>query len=236
MSIFKFKQFDVDQSGCAMKINTDGVLLGALTQCDSPSRILDIGTGTGVIAMMLAQRFNNAIIDAVEIDADAATTAGINFAASPFANRLQIFETGFEDFYKQHPSIKYDLIVSNPPFFLNSLVSAGSKKNLARHTDGSFFEKMVSLSAEHLSESGSCHLILPVATADAVKKLITKNNLALQKITFLKSFADSEPHREMLTFGILPQKMTEENFIIYEKQKVYAEAYQQALKDFFNIF
>src|SRR5437879_3258817 len=115
MPMFRFKQFNVDQSGCAMKINTDGVLLGALAEADQPENILDIGTGTGVIALMTAQRFENARIDAVEIDQSAAETARRNFSNSPFAERMNLYSMGFEQFFESNPDKKYDLIVSNPP-------------------------------------------------------------------------------------------------------------------------
>src|ERR1700743_597427 len=118
--VFHFKQFAVDQTGCAMKINTDGVLLGALTEADKPETILDIGTGTGVIALMLAQRFTDAKIDTVEIDIDTAQTAERNFKASPFADRLTVYALGFESYFEKYPEKKYDLIVSNPPFYIDS--------------------------------------------------------------------------------------------------------------------
>src|SRR3978361_1442419 len=101
--MFQFKQFSVDQSGCAMKINTDGVLLGALADANNPETILDIGTGTGVIALMLAQRFTTAQIDAVEVDEVAAETPNKNFNGSPFAGRLQVHPTAFEQFFDNFP-------------------------------------------------------------------------------------------------------------------------------------
>src|ERR1700744_5508650 len=99
-SIFRFKQFSVDQSGCAMKVNTDGVLLGAMADADYPSSILDIGTGTGVIALMLAQRFPEALVDAVEVDQSSAVTAQLNFDNSPFSARLQLFHNDVFDFFE----------------------------------------------------------------------------------------------------------------------------------------
>jgi tRNA1Val (adenine37-N6)-methyltransferase len=120
MSIFKFKQFEVDQAGCAMKINTDGVLLGASANHPAPKIILDIGTGTGVIALMLAQRFPSANIHAVEIDEQAAETAGKNFQLSVFNDRLTINNIAIEQY--SH-SGQFDLIVYNPPFFFYFLKS-----------------------------------------------------------------------------------------------------------------
>ena len=117
-SIFKFKQFEIDQTGCAMKVNTDGVLLGAMVNHHTPMRILDIGTGTGVIALMFAQRFPGAIIHAIEIDQQASETAKKNFQFSVFNDRLSVENIALE----QYNSVeRFDLIVSNPPFFVNDL-------------------------------------------------------------------------------------------------------------------
>lgn len=236
MSVFNFKQFSIDQSGCAMKINTDGVLIGALAEICDASHILDIGTGTGVIALMLAQRFNQAKIDAVEIDTDAAQTAERNFNNSPFANKLALFALGFEPFFEKYSGKKYDLIVSNPPFHLNSLASAGEKKNLARHTDAVFFERLIKTVSLHLTETGSCLLILPVPTADLVKVMLGINHLYLQKVISVRSFASAEPHREIIYFGLSNSTLMEEDFIIYDKPKVYSPVYQDKLRPFFTIF
>ena len=119
--MFRFKQFNIDQSGCAMKINTDGVLLGAFSFAIEPKNILDVGTGTGVIALMLAQKFCDAQLEAVEIDAEAALTAEINFRNSAFAERLKVFPLSFERYFEQLVATKFDLIVSNPPFYIDSL-------------------------------------------------------------------------------------------------------------------
>jgi tRNA1Val (adenine37-N6)-methyltransferase len=236
MSVFKFKQFNVDQTGCAMKINTDGVLIGALAEANDPQNILDIGAGTGVIALMLAQRFTGAKIDAVEIDEDAAITARKNFNNSPFAYRMVAHAVGFEAFFEQHAGKKFDLIVSNPPFFLNSLESPGIKKNLARHTDEGFYERLIKAVVKHLTEKGTCQLILPIPTSNLVKYLLPKYQLYLQKLICICSFPDDEPHQEILIIGNIQTGITEENFVIYDHPKVYSAAYQNALKEFFIIF
>jgi tRNA1Val (adenine37-N6)-methyltransferase len=236
MSVFRFKQFSVDQSNCAMKINTDGVLLGTLAKADDPESVLDIGTGTGVIALMLAQRFHNAKIDAVEIDEGAAETARNNFTNSPFSNRVTAHPKGFETFFEQHPERKFDLIVSNPPFFLNSLTSPGVKKNLARHTDEVFYQKLIEDVALFLTDSGTCQLILPVETAELVKDLLVKHYLHLHKKISVLSFAGDKPHREMLIFGKEQKRLMEETFVIYDRPKVYSAGYEAVLKEFFTIF
>lgn len=219
-----------------MKINTDGVLLGALAGTAEYSTILDIGTGTGVIALMLAQRFADAQIDAVEIDESAAITAGSNFKNSPFADRLTLFPASFGDFFVGHSDKKYDLIVSNPPFYINSLQSPGVKKNLAKHAGEGFFEGLIETVANHLTENGTCWLVLPIDTAELVKTLATQYQLHLQKIIKVYSFKNDEPHREILALGFDISQSEEERLVIYDSPKVYSKRYQEILKDFLTIF
>ena len=218
-----------------MKVNTDGVLLGALATADEPKSILDIGTGTGVIALMLAQRFENSLVDAVEIDGAAATTADGNFKASKFADRLRLFASGFEEHFKAHPGKQYDLIVTNPPFFLNSLTSPGATKNLARHADDAFFKLLILSVAKHLTPGGLSTMILPLETAAFVKILLPQVGLHLQEVISIKSFADSLPHREIISFGKLHSAINQKGFVIYGGPKVYSEEYQNALRAFLTI-
>jgi len=234
--MFRFKQFSVDQTGCAMKINTDGVLLGAMAGSGTPSNILDIGTGTGVIAMMLAQRFTKAEIDAVEIDEQAAATAKANFGNSPFSSRLTLYAKGFEQFFEGHPEKRYDLIVSNPPFYINSLQSPGVKINLAKHAADGFFERLMLTIAAQLTEQGTGWLILPVDTAELVKDLVKQHGLYLKKIITIHSFKEDAAHREILAFGRSNERLTAHKFIIYNEPKVYTEMYRELLKDFLIIF
>lgn len=234
--IFKFKQFDVDQTGCAMKINTDGVLLGALADADEPKNILDIGTGTGVIALMLAQRFGDARIDAVEIVQQAAQTAGCNFANSPFAGRLKVYPLDFEEFFGLNPDKKYDLIVSNPPFYINSLKSPQKGRDIAKHADKDFFERLIRNASAHLNEKGVFCLILPIDTAELVIELSEKYELFPVKKTNIRSFSDSEPHRMMLSFSLKQMIMEEVDFTIYQAINIYSEEYTKLLQPYFIAF
>ncbi len=234
--MFHFKQFSIDQTGCAMKINTDGVLLGALADANEPQQILDIGTGTGVIALMLAQRFANAKIDAVEIDKVAAHTARANFQNSKFKDRLALYAHDFESYFSNHPQKRYDLIVSNPPFYINSLESPQAKKNTAKHADADFFESLVKVVSKHLTDTGTFWLILPLETAELVKSIAQQNKLYLQKVIAIKSYTDSNPHREILVFELNDVKVADEEFVIYREEKVYSDAYINKLRDFFTIF
>ena len=218
-----------------MKINTDGVLLGALASAENTKKILDIGTGTGVIALMLAQRFPEAEINAVEIDPASAETAGQNFKNSPFANRLQIHPTSIQNFWMQKQHQPYDLIVSNPPFYLDSLTSPQENKTLAKHAAPQFFENLLETVPGFLTANGSLWIILPVKTASVVKALAA-NQLFLQHEIAVSSFKNEIPHRYILSFGLNRTKIKNELFTIYADQKVYSGGYQTLLKDFLMIF
>ncbi|HVV56430.1 MAG TPA: methyltransferase [Mucilaginibacter sp.] len=234
--IFRFKQFDVDQTGCAMKINTDGVLLGALADAENPKAILDIGTGTGVIALMLAQRFADAEIDAVEIDEQAAQTAARNFAGSPFAERLKVCPAGFEQFFDEHPGKRYDLIVSNPPFFINSLKSPEKGRRVAKHADNDFFETLIRAASYHLDQHGVFCLILPVDTAEMVIKLAMDCKLFPLKKINICSFSDSAPHRVILSLGSKQVRSEEVDWNIYKAANVYSDEYIKVLQPYFIAF
>jgi tRNA1Val (adenine37-N6)-methyltransferase len=234
--MFHFKQFSVDQTGCAMKINTDGVLLGALAGGDKPSNILDIGTGTGVIALMLAQRFPTAQIDAVEIDEAAANTADNNFKNSAFKDGLVLYATDFKTFFDERTEKKYDLIVSNPPFYINSLQSPGAKKNQAKHAGEGFFENLISEMSLHITDVGNCWLILPLDTAEMVKGLAMQYRLYAKKIIAVRSFKDDLPHREVVVLGLAETTTEITTLTIYEEFKTYSEMYKQLLQPYFLAF
>jgi tRNA1Val (adenine37-N6)-methyltransferase len=234
--MFRFKQFNVDQTGCAMKINTDGVLLGSIATATNPERILDIGTGTGVIALMLAQRYRDAQIDAVELDAVAAKTATENFSNSPFNSNLRVFVSDIADFFKENEHAGYDLIISNPPFYINALESPKANKSLAKHANIEFFENLIKDIASHLSPHGLCWMVLPVQTAIFIKELTAQNDLYLQKVITVHSFEDSEPHREIVCVGFKEVSAEMVKFVIYESKDVYSDEYKTLLQPYFLNF
>ena len=234
--MFRFKQFTVDQSRCAMKINTDGVLLAAIVKAAKPKSILDIGTGTGVIALMLAQRYEAAQIDAVEIDEEAAKTAGMNFENSPFAGRMKVFPSGFQNYFEQFPERKYDLIVSNPPFHIDSLKSPGEKRTLAKHTDVDFFEKLLKAISLHLTTTGCFWLILPNTMAGMIVELVDRNLLYPVKTINIKSYGHSDPHRVILCFSFSNDLPEISNFTIYKERGIYSKEYQTLLRPYFLAF
>lgn len=232
-SIFQFKQFKIDQANCAMKVNTDGVLLAALADFKNPAKILDVGTGTGLIALMLAQKYTSAMVHAVEIDQNAADTAKLNFLNSPFSNRVTLFHSSIKDHFTNSTD-QYHLIISNPPFFINSLSSQNVKKSVARHTDLSFFEVLLTDSAKHLDLSGHLCIILPLETADLVKRMVS--GLKVQKEILIYSFHGSTPHRTIMIMGFDALALVEEKLVIYESKGVYSAVYRNLLKDYLTIF
>ena len=217
--IFHFKQFKVDQTGCAMKINTDGVLLGAMAAANNPKSILDIGTGTGVIALMLAQKYEAAVVDAVEIDGEAAYTAKRNFESSVFQSRLKIYAVSIFDYFREHYDKKYDLIISNPPFFLNSLKSPAEKKALAKHTDAEFFKKLIHNAAVNLNCEGSLWLILPLLLIETVISIAKCESLFIHKKINIHSYAHSSPHRTVIVLRSSDKIGKHEDFIIYARTR-----------------
>lgn len=233
MSIFKFKQFEVDQTGCAMRINTDGVLIAAIADHLAPKRILDIGTGTGVIALMLAQRFQEAEIQAVEIDAQAAMAAGKNFQTSIFSDRLKINHTSIETYSNDE---KFDLIVSNPPFFVNDLKNKEERKGIARHATEDFFELLNQKSSRLLTNCGALWLILPVKQAIEVVASASKYELLLSHRINIYSDENKSSFRQIICLAKEERALVETDFYIYESLGKHTLEYKQLLKDFFLAF
>lgn len=233
-SIFRFKEFEVDQAGCAMKINTDGVLLAAIVAHDAPNYLLDIGTGTGVIAMMLAQRFPKAEVDAVEIDESAANAAIGNFARSKFSARTAAHLCSIANYQTER---KYDLIVSNPPFFVNDLKNQEVRKGIARHADEAFFDDLLQKADEIMSPTGSFWLILPVKQAELLVESAKQYEMSLHKLIEVRS-DESRPvirHIICLSKSNVIQPIPE-TFCIYASKGVHTPAYRDLLKDFFLAF
>ncbi|SFC27610.1 tRNA1Val (adenine37-N6)-methyltransferase [Parapedobacter composti] len=221
-----------------MKVNTDGVLLGAMAAFDSPSHILDIGTGTGVIALMLAQRFPSALVDALEIDETAAEMAARNFAGSPFAQRMRSCPVPLDAF---EATVSYHLIVSNPPFFIHSLKSHDVRKQVARHADTGFFDGLLERAAKWLAPRGSLQLVLPVALAAWVENRATGTyGMTVQWQTDIRSFSAQPPIRRILAIGKAPLDDVagemHRDLVIYEHRGVYSQNYRELLKDFFLAF
>lgn len=171
---FQFKQFTVWHDRCAMKVGTDGVLLGAWSSIDKPYAALDIGTGTGLIALMIAQRSPETQIDAIDIDKDACMQAVENIKRSPFKDKIRMIH---QSFLKYATEKKYDLIVSNPPYFSDSLKGPDQQRNTARHNDSMPLKQLIKHAITMLSDKGKIALVLPSTSSDEIDFIIATHHL-----------------------------------------------------------
>lgn len=234
-SYFKFKQFTINQEISAMKVGTDGVLLGAWADCNRAKTILDIGTGTGLIALMLAQRCN-ALINAVEIDANAATEALSNFSNSKWNHRLNIFNDPFQTFALNHTS-QYDLIVSNPPYFTQSQKAKNAQRTMARHNDKLSVAELFTGAHKLLSNQGLLCFIIPTDNYEEYISQALKNNLFCSKKLWIKPTPTIQEKRVLLEFSRIKSECEEQTLVIeqYGRHK-YSEEYKHLTKDFYLAF
>jgi len=232
--MFQFKQFSVEQDRCAMKIGTDGVLLGAWTPIENnPHSILDIGTGTGIIALMLAQRSTSEQIDALEIDENAYEQATDNFENSPWNDRLFCFHAGLDEFVEE-PEDEYDLIVSNPPFYSEDYKSNNEQRDLARFQDAMPFEDLIEAVALLLSESGIFAVIIPIKEESTFLALAENHELFPIKITRVKGTPTSETKRTLLAFSRYEiTNFPVDELIIETARHSYTPEYIALTKDFY---
>lgn len=231
---FQFKQFSITQAETAMKVGTDGVLLGSWAKANKHNRILDIGTGTGLIALMAAQRFPEATIEAVEIDADAANQARSNFECSPWGERLILHETRIQDFASDD---YFNLIISNPPFFENSKKSGDKAKDLARHTDQLAYTELIFAANNLLKEGGTFAVIIPWANANKFIRLAKAQGLYCNKICAVKSTPAKEPKRALIAFNKFKSECEEEELIVESGGRhQYSNEYIKLTEDFYLNF
>ena len=232
MSGFRFKQFAVEQDDVAMKIGTDGVLLGAWAVCDGAKRILDIGTGTGVIALMLAQRNSEAEIHAVEIDEIATQRARSNFDLSPWAERLEVECCAVQEFSADE---KFDLIISNPPYFVDSLLPPDAKRSTARHTHDLSFEELDKAVCRLLADEGRFALILPTTEFE---KYLTITQLHLVRRCDVYPKVGAAIKRVMAEFALHATAEVKHKTITIEQDKRgdYTDEYRALTKDFYLKF
>lgn len=232
--MFQFKQFYIEQDRCAMKIGTDGVLLGAWTPIENnPYSILDIGTGTGIIALMLAQRSVATQIDALEIDEEAFEQATDNFENSPWSDRLFCFHAALDEFVEE-PEIEYDLIVSNPPFYTEDYKSINEQRDLARFADAMPFEDLIEAAALLLSENGIFSVIIPFKEESTFLALAKEYELYPMKITRVKGTPTSETKRSLLAFSRnIHTDFPIDELIIETARHIYTPEYIELTKDFY---
>ncbi len=229
---FQFKQFTVYQDACAMKVCTDACLFGSLIPHlpQKPLHVLDIGTGTGLLALMCAQQCPAATIDAVEIDMAAAKQASENFAASPWGDRLKVWHTPIQDF---KPGKAYDMIISNPPFFENDLKSDDAKRNLALHSAALGIVNLLHYVDNLLDDVGNFCVLLPYHRTKYFADLALEKSLHLMQRVVVKQTPTHNYFRSILLFSRKRSVIIDKEVVIQDTERKYTDDFKALLKDFY---
>ena len=228
---FVFKQFIVKQNKCAMKVGTDAVLLGAWAELPPSGSVLDIGTGTGIIAMMAAQRSKSSI-DAIEIDIDAYIQAVENCKNCKWNDRISVHHKSLQD-YSAGAEKKYDAVVTNPPYFSNCLQAASESRTVARHTCTLKFEELLQGAVNLLHNHGTFSTILPPKEAEEIVEIAKEHNLYLNRMTRVQTCMTKQPKRMLMQFGFTPKSFSENTLIIETGDHSYSPSYKELTKDFY---
>ena len=232
--MFKFKQFTLNQDRCAMKIGTDAVLLGAWCPIDNtPKSILDIGAGTGVLALMLAQRTNADQIDALEIDEAAYEQCVENFEGSPWADKLFCYHAGLDEFVDE-PEDEYDLIISNPPFYSEDFKTENEQRDLARFQDAMPFEDLIEAADLLLSENGTFAVVIPYKEEERFIDLCAEYELYPVKATRVKGSHKTPIIRSLLAFKRFELSvLTADELVVEINRHEYTDDYINLTQDFY---
>ncbi|RAJ11529.1 tRNA1(Val) (adenine(37)-N6)-methyltransferase [Arenibacter echinorum] len=230
---FLFKQFQIHQDRCAMKIGTDGVLLGAWTSLQQqPQSILDIGAGTGLIALMLAQRSHAETIDAIEINEDAYEQCVDNFESSEWADRLFCYHASLGEFVDEMDD-KYDLIVSNPPFYSEMVSSGDESRDMARQNQSLPFDGLLGGVAQLMSLNGTFSTIIPYKEEEGFLEMAQKLDLFPKRVTRVKGNPKSEIKRSLIEFQFGDIAGTTSDLTIELERHKYTQDYIDLTKDFY---
>jgi tRNA1Val (adenine37-N6)-methyltransferase len=233
MNEFKFKQFIIKQNLCAMKVGTDGVLIGAWSKIPN-GNVLDVGSGSGLISLMIAQRNADCLIDAIDIEETAYLQTQENVHESNYSERINVYHIAIQLF---ETTKKYDLIISNPPFFNNAYKSTDLAKNTARHTDELPFTDFIDKVKELLAKEGILSLILPVQESLFFTDIALKNNLYLNRKCWVKPNYEKESKRVLLEFSFAEGELITETLVVEtEKRHHYTEEYRNLTQDFYLKF
>jgi tRNA1Val (adenine37-N6)-methyltransferase len=229
---FVFKQFTILQDKCAMKVGTDAVLLGSWVTTSGAKTILDIGTGTGIIALMLAQK-SDAVVDAIDIDNNAYLQAIQNISNCKWKNRIHVHHTSIQQFaaIQNH---KYDLIVSNPPYFVDSSKAIEESRTNARHTDQLPFDDLLNGVLNLLNTEGKFYVILPTKESQGFREMAEKQNLFLTKLTRVITRTDKPEKRLLMKFEFIKKEVIEDSIVIEnEGRHCYTDEYIELTKDYY---
>lgn len=228
---FQFKRFTVWHDRCAMKVGTDAVLLGAWMEVDGANRLLDVGCGCGLIALMAAQRCQGEIVG-IELDEEAAGQARENVASSPWADRIRIVQ---EDFGTYHDEGKFDVIFSNPPYFSNSLKCPDNARSKARHTDTLDFKTLMRQVKALLAPQGQFSVVIPMEASAELKAEAISQSLYLSRETHVHTKPNAPAKRILMTFTpVMPENpIVPQALYMQQGQGVFSEEYKNMVNDFY---
>ena len=235
-SFFQFKQFIIHQDRCAMKVTTDACLFGAwmaadIQQTQNSKTLLDIGTGTGLLTLMIAQKNLHLDIDAIEIDSAAAEQSKENRNASTWKNRVNVIHDDVRSF---KPVKKYDLIISNPPFYENELQSGNKQRDTAHHSKHLTMDNLLQIIKLNLVEDGNFYLLLPYKRKDEIEKLVVDNNLTIVKKICIRQSVNHDYFRIIIKGGLKNSPVKEEKEIsIRDNEQKYTNDFIGLLKDYY---
>lgn len=231
-TFFRFKQFTIHQDRSAMKVSTDACIAGAWTKVPgNAKRILDIGTGTGLLALMLAQKSNKTIIDAVEDDEQAAKQAKENVQLSPWKERINIICADATVYGYKH---RYSLVIANPPFFNNSLLGDSDKRNRARHTLNLSYESLLRIISDNLAEEGVASVLLPFSEFMRWEKLVLENNWKITHKLLVHPSEDKAPNRVVSIIArTIDTPVVQEHLFIRDKNGRYTAAYNSLMYPYY---
>ena len=230
---FIFKQFTLQQQKAAFKLGTDSVLLGSWIPDLSYRNILDIGAGTGILSLMMAQRFNGAEILAIEIDQLSVEDCANNFNKAKWNDRLKIVEDDILNWTKKNVSSTFDLILTNPPYFINSLKNPDSRKSTARHSDTIHAGMLLEFVKNHLNKDGYFGIILPTKEFTVLANTFINNGFYLNTICRISSFKNGEIIREMGLFSFNKHTIIEEGQYLYKAENIKSDWYKNISNEFY---
>lgn len=232
---FRFKQFTISQTGTTLRVCTDSCLFGAWVANSfiKAKNALDIGTGTGLLALMVAQKHFNTSILALEIDEKSAALAKQNFYSSPWLNSLKVENSSLQDFSDKTSTNSFDIIFCNPPFFENQLVSSNQTNNLAKHSSQLTRQKLVNAISTLLTEHGSAFVLLPEFEAEDFVKIAKGFGLFLTEQKTVRNKANGAVFRQMMRFEKNQKELVQSEIVIYESEKVYSQDFVELLKPYY---
>ncbi|MEI7803436.1 MAG: methyltransferase [Bacteroidota bacterium] len=229
---FQFKKFIVHQEGAPLKVTTDACLFGALIETENATSILDIGTGTGLLVLMLAQKSDASCILGIEVDKRTAELAETNFSGSSWKEKTKSLQSDIFS-WSEHADSKFDLIVCNPPFFSSSMKNEDERKSLARHNDSLSHKNLTIILSKHLTKNGKAFIMLPPNEMIAFENYCSIQNLFPEKKFVISSNEGKSPHLFIISFLFNPENFSEEKIFIHEKDGKYTERFMELLAPYY---